>query len=115
MKKLSLQFLSETVVAKRKALKLTQTQLAEKANMNRSMLSKLESGEYTPSIDQLQALAEALHFEPASMFIGPEELPAKLAELSVHADSLIPTPDRSYKIAVAGTGYVGLSLAVLLA
>ena len=27
----------------------------------------------------------------------------------------LPVPDRSYKIAVAGTGYVGLSLAVLLA
>ena len=27
----------------------------------------------------------------------------------------LPVPDRRYKIAVAGTGYVGLSLAVLLA
>ena len=115
MKKLSLRLLSETVVSKRKALKLTQSQLAEKAYMNRSMLSKLETGEYTPSIEQLQALAEALNFEPAAMFIEPSELPAKLAELSTYTDSVIPTPDRSYKIAVAGTGYVGLSLAVLLA
>lgn len=34
MKKLSLQLLSETVIAKRKALNLSQAQLAEKANMN---------------------------------------------------------------------------------
>ena len=115
MKKLSLRLLSETVVSKRKALKLTQSQLAEKASMNRSMLSKLETGEYTPSIEQLQALAEALNFEPAAMFIEPSNLPSKLAELSTNTDSVIPTPDRSYKIAVAGTGYVGLSLAVLLA
>ena len=60
MKKLSLPLLSETVVSKRKELKLTQAQLAEKAHMNRSMLSKLETQEYPPSIDQLQALAEAL-------------------------------------------------------
>ena len=101
MKKLSLPLLSETVVSKRKELKLTQAQLAEKAHMNRSMLSKLETQEYTPSIDQLQALAEALGFEPADLFIEqPEPLPA---------------PERSYNIAVAGTGYVGLSLAVLLA
>ena len=101
MKKLSLPLLSETVVSKRKELKLTQAQLAEKAHMNRSMLSKLETQEYIPSIEQLQALAEVLGFEPADLFIEqPEPLPAS---------------ERSYNIAVAGTGYVGLSLAVLLA
>lgn len=101
MKKLSFQLLAETVVSRRKALKLSQAQLAEKANMNRSMLSKLESREYTPSIEQLEALAEVLGFEPTDLFME-ETAP-------------LPTPDRSYKIAVAGTGYVGLSLAVLLA
>ncbi|MBR2182362.1 MAG: nucleotide sugar dehydrogenase [Acidaminococcaceae bacterium] len=101
MKKLSLPLLAETVVTKRKALNLTQKQVAEKANMNRSMLSKLESQEYTPSIEQLQALAEVLNFEPTDMFTEETEP--------------LPAPERSYKIAVAGTGYVGLSLAVLLA
>ncbi|MBR1493941.1 MAG: nucleotide sugar dehydrogenase [Acidaminococcaceae bacterium] len=115
MKKLSLQLLSETVVSKRKALKLTQSQLAEKACMNRSMLSKLETGEYTPSIEQLQVLGEVLQFEPTTMFIEPEELPAKLSALAAEKESAVPAPDHSYKIAVAGTGYVGLSLAVLLA
>lgn len=101
MKKLSLQLLSDTIFSRRKTLKLTQTQLAEKAHMNRSMLSKLESQEYTPSIDQLQALAEVLGFEPTDLF--SEELEP------------LPVSARNYKIAVAGTGYVGLSLAVLLA
>lgn len=101
MKKLSLQLLSETVVTKRKALKLTQTQLSGKTNINRSILSRLESKEYTPSIEQLQALGEVLHFEPSDLFTEqPEPL---------------PTPNRNYRIAVTGTGYVGLSLAVLLA
>ena len=45
MKKLSLELLAETVVSRRKELKLTQAQLAEKAHMNRSMLSKLETQE----------------------------------------------------------------------
>ena len=115
MKKLSLQLLSETVVAKRKALKITQAQLAEKTGINRSMLSKLETQEYIPSIDQLQALAEVLQFEPATMFIEPEELPARLSALTAEKESAVPAPNHSYKIAVAGTGYVGLSLAVLLA
>ena len=100
MKKLSLQLLAETVVSRRKEQKITQAQLAKAAGMNRSVLSKLESMEYTPSIDQLQALGEALGFEPADLF--REEEPPAAATLP------------SYRIAVAGTGYVGLSLAVLL-
>ena len=115
MKKLSLPLLAETVVSKRKALKITQTQLAEKTGMNRSMLSRVESQDYIPSIEQLQALGDVLQFEPASMFINPEELSAKLAALATEKEALTPAPTRSYKVAIAGTGYVGLSLAVLLA
>ena len=101
MRKFSLPLLAATVVARRKTLKLTQSQLAQKASMNRSMLSRLESGEYIPSIGQLQSLASVLGFEPTDMF---SEQPAKESE---------PVLD-SMRIAVAGTGYVGLSLAILL-
>ena len=101
MKKLFLKLLSEMVAASRKAKKLTQAQLALAVGMNRSLLSRLETGDYAPSVDQLYRLAEALGFEPGACFTDPEEQPAAL--------------DRQYRIAVAGTGYVGLSLAVLLA
>ncbi len=101
MKKLSLKLLSETVSSSRKARKLTQAQLAAAVGMNRSILSRLETGDYTPSADQLFALSEVLGFDPAILFISPEEQPVAL--------------DKQYRIAVAGTGYVGLSLAVLLA
>ena len=101
MKKLSLKLLAETVAERRKALKITQVQLAELTGINRSILSRLESGDYTPSVDQLLALSEALSFDMTLLFA--EERP-EAAESS-----------RSYKIAVAGVGYVGLSLAVLLA
>jgi len=102
VKKLSLRLLAETVVSRRRALKLTQTQLAGMTGINRALLSRLESQHYTPSVDQLQALAETLGFEPTDLF----------------TDSSVPVPEtvgQSYRIAVAGTGYVGLSLAVLLA
>ena len=123
MRKFSLPFLAATVAARRKALKLTQSQLAQKTNINRSMLSKLESKEYMPAMEQLQALAEALEFDPTDMFIEDAELPARLAALQstnstttpIKAASAFPASKRSYNIAVAGTGYVGLSLAVLLA
>ena len=102
MKKLSIQLLAETVEGRRKSLKITQAQLAEKTGINRGLLSRLESQDFTPSIEQLQALGEALGFEPTDMFVEM----SGVGKIAV---------DRSYRIAVAGTGYVGLSLAVLLA
>ena len=80
---------------------LSQAALSEQTGINRSMLSRLESQEFTPSIEQLESLARALDFEPTDMFIDESIEEVKL--------------DRPYKIAVAGTGYVGLSLAVLMA
>ena len=102
MKRLSIQLLADTVLSRRKALKITQAQLAKMTGIHRGLLSRLESQDFTPSIDQLQALAEALNFDPTDMFVNT-------------ATSEAISIDRSYKIAVAGTGYVGLSLAVLLA
>ena len=104
---------------------MTQTDLAKKAGMNRSMLSKLETQDYTPSIDQLQALAECLGFEPTELFIDSETHPfsahsATAAKGTAQADTSAATDAtetntlKPYNIAVAGTGYVGLSLAVLL-
>lgn len=113
MKKLSLVLLSDTVISRRKALKITQAELALRTGMNRSMLSKLESQEYTPSIPQLQALGKALGFEPIDLFID-EEKQAMPAFVTHEVDSSNEEALLSYKIAVAGTGYVGLSLAVLL-
>lgn len=104
MKTLSLQLLSHTVVSRRKALNITQSQLAQSTGINRSILSNLETGIYTPSIDQLQALAQALHFEVTDMFVNQEN-----SDLPVSSNGR-----KSYHIAVMGTGYVGLSLAVLL-
>lgn len=102
MKKLSIQLLADTVSSKRKAKKITQAELAKETGINRALISKLESREFTPSIEQLEALAEALSFDPTEMFVD--------------VSSTTPiTLDHQYSIAVAGTGYVGLSLAVLLA
>ena len=100
MRTLSLSLLSETVVNRRKAMKLTQKQLAEMTGINRPLLSNLENGQYTPSIRQLEALASALGFD--------------LTEMFVEQSGKAVTVDGTYHIAVAGVGYVGLSLAVLL-
>ena len=102
MKKLSPHLLSDIVISKRKAMKLSQAQLSKATGINRAQISRLESGEFTPSADQLLALSDALHFEITDV----------ITDDSSESSIMI---DRSYNIAVAGTGYVGLSLAVLLA
>ena len=99
MKHLSIEKLAVTVASKRKAMKLSQSTLAEKTGINRSLLSRLESLDYTPSVDQLLALSEVLGFDYRDLFVD---------------DTVATVTIECKKIAVAGTGYVGLSLAVLL-
>ena len=102
MKKLSMRLLADIVRSRRKARQMTQAQLSEATGIHRGLLSRLESRDFTPSVEQLEALGEALGFEVTDLFIDSSgETPA--------------APARTYKIAVAGIGYVGLSLAVLLA
>nr|WP_027871914.1 nucleotide sugar dehydrogenase [[Eubacterium] cellulosolvens] len=101
MKRLSAKLLANTVANTRKARKLSQQELAEATGINRSMLSKLESQDYIPSIPQLEALAEVLGFDPSDLY-------------QETAGASLPSP-APLNIAVAGTGYVGLSIATLLA
>lgn len=103
MKKLSTTKMVDTITTKRKNKNLSQARLADITGINRGMISRLESSGYTPTIDQLQALAEALDFEVVDLF-EEEKKTANAAAL-----------DKKYNIAVAGTGYVGLSIATLLA
>ena len=101
MKKLSQEKMINTILSKRKALGLTQSELAERTRINRVMIGRIENREYMPSIDQLERLGETLGFEVTDLFI--EE-----------ALSFKRTPHPKYNIAIAGTGYVGLSMATLL-
>ncbi len=101
MKKLSRSLLADLVISKRKEKNLTQRELSEKTGINRALLSRIEKQDYLPLIPQLEALGDVLGFELEDVFTeeGKNSLPS-------------PSP---LKIAVAGTGYVGLSIACLLA
>lgn len=101
MKKLSQSLLANLVATKRKEQNLTQQALADATGINRALISRLEKEDFLPSIPQLEALCEALGFEPDEVFV--DNTNNKLAS---------PAP---LNIAVAGTGYVGLSIATLLA
>ena len=101
MKNFSISKLAEIVLARRKLLNLTQQELADKAGINRSMLCRLENQDYAPSLDQLTRLANTLQFDVTDVFI--EYNPPVFRHI-------VPR-----NITVFGAGYVGLSIATLLA
>lgn len=104
MKTFSNTKIASIVIEARKKAGLTQQAVAKATGMNRTVLSHLEQGTYTPSLDQLVALANLLHFNPADVFTDTAE---------PGSDNALPKSS-PLNIAVAGTGYVGLSLATLL-
>ena len=82
MKKISYQKMADTIIAKRKEKKLTQAQLADMTGIHRAMVSRLEGLDYIPSIDQLQAIAEALGFEVTDLFVEDKPAPDKVLEMA---------------------------------
>ena len=84
---------------RRKASGFSQKELAEKTGISRSALSELERGDRNPSVDQLLHLSDALEFS--------------LDEVIQDESAAVVSVPRK-QVAIAGTGYVGLSLAVLL-
>lgn len=99
--KISTKKLSDLIIAKRKEKKMTQMDVANLTHINRAMLSKIESMQYVPSIEQLESLMDILEFDYNDIYEDKKAADKKIMP--------------SKKIAVAGTGYVGLSIATLLA
>ena len=102
MNEFSQEKLAALVSEGRRAMKLSQAELSKRTGMNRATISRIEQKTYIPSIPQLQELSRVLNFN--------------MCEVFVEEHTAVPAaPARRYKIAVAGTGYVGLSIATLLA
>ena len=104
MKNISLTKLSNIVKTNREKLNITQKKLCELTGINRAMISKIETGDYAPSIEQIEALGNSLNFEYTDIF-EDDETKEKFRNINLP----------KMNIAVAGTGYVGLSIATLLA
>ena len=100
MKNISKEIIASTVKEYRNKLGMTQLEVAKAAKLNRATVSRIEAASYMPSIEQLQNIAEILHFDITNLFILKNQQKCKV----------LP----KYAIAVAGTGYVGLSLSTLL-
>lgn len=99
MKHLSLKLLAEMVISRRETLKLPLTVLSEQTGINSSILSMIEAADYCPSVDQLLSLSYILDFHTNDVIVD---------------DKAVTMSMERKKITVAGTGYVGFSLAVLL-
>ena len=108
MKKISRLTLMKILSAKRIEKKLSKEQLASIAGMDCTMIDCIEKGKCIPSIEQLEMLGDILEFEFTDL----------IENEAIDSNRNQSKPERinkAYHIAVAGTGYVGLSLAVLLA
>ncbi|HFI0084511.1 TPA: nucleotide sugar dehydrogenase [Streptococcus suis] len=98
----SIEKLKSMVFENRKQHGYSQQELANATGINRAMISRIEKGDYIPSIPQLERLAQVLEFDLASLFV-------------TNSNTSSETRVEKTNIAIAGTGYVGLSNAVLLA
>lgn len=103
MKVFSKERMASTIRQLRKAAHMTQGDLADVTGIHRAMVSRIEKMDYIPTIEQFEKLAEVLHFDVTDFFVEQEK------------ERMNMTLNKKYNIAVAGTGYVGLSLATLLA
>ena len=101
MKKFNSEKFAKEIYELRKINKYSQIFIEEKTGISRITLGKLEKGEFIPSIEKLELLCELYNIDPLNYFTEDKK------------DKVIST--KPMNIAVAGTGYVGLSLAVLLA
>lgn len=104
MKKISTKLLSKVIKTNREKLNISQELLSKKTGINRAMISKIESNKYTPSIDQLESLEKVLKFSIEDILEDTDKKETKEKPIKLN----------KMNIAVAGTGYVGLSIACLL-
>ena len=102
MRHFSQALLAKAVIQNRKNKGISQEELSEATGINRTMIGRIERQDYTPTIRQLESLIAVLDIDYDSILED---------EIAVYTPK---TPAAPHRIAVAGTGYVGLSMAVLL-
>jgi len=61
--------LAASLRARRKALGISQEELADLAGLHRTYVGSIERGERNVSIDNIERLADALHLDVADLFV----------------------------------------------
>ncbi len=84
------QAFAERLKALRAARNMTQRELATKAQVTFSYISRLEAGGAAPGIDLLQKLAQALDANVADLLPGPEASEVSRDDVKELFDALLP-------------------------
>ena len=84
------QAFAERLKALRAARNMTQRELATKAQVTFSYISRLEAGGAAPGIDLLQELAQALDANVADLLPGPEAGEVSRDDVKELFDALLP-------------------------
>ncbi len=69
------------IAGKRKRLRMTQTEVEERAGLSRKYLSNIEHGRSVPSIDVLMQIADVLHMTPNELLLGAVSLGSETPEI----------------------------------
>lgn len=96
------QQLAKNITKYRKALGMTQVQLAEKISVEKETVSRMEAGKVTPSLARLAALATALQCPVSALVRDTSEEAQALAETI--ADMLGPLPQKEQEAIVRFVG-----------
>lgn len=94
--------LAENIAKYRKALGMTQVQLAEKISVEKETVSRMEAGKVTPSLARLAALAAALQC-PVSALVRDTSEGTKMYAETI-ADMLGPLPRKEQEAIVRFVG-----------
>ena len=94
--------LAENIKTARKALKMSQDELAEAIGANRVTISRYETGSYLPSVPALQKLAEALRTTPSQLTgtTEPETDPPKTKEARIVSAGIDRMPPDKREVAL---------------
>ncbi len=80
----------KAVRTRRKALGLSQERLAERAGCDRQSINRVENAAYSPSLDRVFRLADALG--------------VSLSDLFTDLDEFEPSPDAAWRVRAAARG-----------
>jgi len=83
--------LGERIARGRKAIRLTQAGLAERAGVNEKYLSDVECGAVNTSVLVIRAIAKGLGSTPARLLAAPEEIDSEVSALLADCSA----PDRA--------------------
>jgi transcriptional regulator with XRE-family HTH domain len=95
------QILGKAIAEKRKALKLSQDDLAGLVEVDAETISRFERGAVLPSLQRLSRVAEALETGLGELLLGASKLPSDQEQQLVAVMRKLPTKEKQLLIEFA--------------